>query len=200
VTRRALHLTVVLLLVTGACGVRADHDPQAIAPQDVPGQLLDPNPSSSTTLPESGATTVPVYLLQETADGVHLVAVKRGVAEAGKPDERLAALFRGAQPEEIEKGLTTGIPADTELLDVSTDEEGAEVTIDISDDLFSIEGEALAHAFAQMVWTATEPEAGGFRQVRFSVNGEPTTVLDGNGAEQEGAVTRGDYDALSPLQ
>ena len=46
------------------------------------------------------------------------------------------------------------------------------------------------------MWTATEPDAGGYRQVRFLVDGEPTTVLDGDGAEQDGAVTRADYSAL----
>ena len=60
------------------------------------------------------------------------------------------------------------------LLDVTTDEEADEVMVDISEDIFTIEGEALAQAFAQIVWTATEPGAGGYRQVRFSVDGEPT--------------------------
>jgi len=198
VTRRALHLTVVLLLlVAGACGVRADHDPEAIAPQDVPGQLLDPNPSSSTTLPESaGTTTVPVYLLVETDDGVRLVPRDREVTDAGDPDERLAALFLGASADEVNDGITTGIPADTKLLGVTTDEDAGEVTIDVSNDIFSIEGPALAQAFAQIVWTATGP---GFPRVRFEVDGEPTPVLDGEGNNQDGPVQRSNYDNLRPL-
>ncbi|MFL6204529.1 MAG: GerMN domain-containing protein [Acidimicrobiales bacterium] len=198
--RRALGAAAALVIVVlGGCGLPADDDPQAIAAGDIPAELLDPDPSSSTTLPESaGNATVPVYLLQRSPDGVRLVPVKRGVTEEGIPNERLAALFGGVQPDEVEEGLTSGIPADTVLLGVTTDEEDHEVTIDISDDIFSIEGEALAQAFAQMVWTATEPGAGGFRQVRFSVDGEPTPVLDGDGAEQEGPVTRADYDSLAP--
>jgi len=201
VRRGALPLVagVVLSLVAG-CGLRADDGPQPIAAGDIPPELLDPNPSSSTTLREgAGTTTVPVYLLEETADGVRLVAVDREVTEANAPDERLATLFGGALTDETDVGITSGIPADTKLLGVTPHPEADEVTIDVSSDIFSIEGEALAHAFAQMVWTATEPGAGGFRQVRFSVDGEPTPVLDGDGAEQEGPVTRADYDALAPM-
>jgi Sporulation and spore germination len=193
-------LVVAPLVVAGACGVPADDEPQAIAGRDLPPDLLDPNPGSSTTLPESaGTTTVDVYLLDETPDGVRLAPVTREVARANRPNERLAALFGGATEAEIEAGITSGIPADTVLRGVTTDDESREVVIDLSDDIFTIEGEALAQAFAQMVWTATEPGAGGYRQVRFSVDGEPTTVLDGDGAEQQDTVTRADYDALRPV-
>jgi spore germination protein GerM len=188
------------LAVGGACGVPADDGPQVIASRDLPADLLDPNPGSSTTLPESaGTTTVDVYLLEETGDGVRLVSVPREVTQARVPNERLATLFNGAQAPEIESGITSGIPGDTVLLDVTTDEENREVMVDVSDDIFTIEGEALARAFAQIVWTATEISAGGYRQVRFSVEGEPTPVLDDDGAEQEGPVTRAHYDAFRPL-
>jgi len=198
--RRAAWLaTGVALMLAAACGVPADGDPQPIAARDLPADLLDPNPGSSTTLPESArTTTVPVYMLEETTDGVRLVTVDREVTQARVPNERLAALFGGTTSNEIARGITSGIPADTVLLEVTADDDADEVMIDVSRDIFTIEGEALAQAFAQMVWTATEPGAGGYRQVRFSVDGEPTPVLDGDGAEQEGAVTRGDYNALAP--
>jgi spore germination protein GerM len=190
----------LVLALLGACGITADGDPQPIASADLPPDLLDPSPGSSTTLPESAdTTTVQVYLLDETADGVRLVAVDREVDQAGIPDDRLAALFGGATSAESEDGVTTGIPADTVLLDVTTDEEEDEVLIDLSEDIFSIEGEALAQALAQIVWTATEPDAGGFSRVRFSVEGEPTSVFDDDLAAQS-AVTRVDYDAFAPLE
>jgi len=190
----------VMVALLAACGVPADHDPQAIATRDLPPDLLDPNPSSSTTLAESAhTTTVPVYMLEETSEGVRLVAVEREVTEEGTPNERLASLFLGASPDESGHGISSGIPSDTVLRKVTTDEKSDEVMIDLSSDIFTIEGEALAQAFAQIVWTATEPGSGGFRQVRFSVDGEPTPVLDGDGAEQEGPVRRADYGALAPL-
>jgi len=193
-----------VVLATGlaaGCGVPADGGPQAIARRDLPPDLLDPNPGSSTTLPESaGTTTVPVYLLEETAEGIRLVAVDREVTQATIPNERLAALFGGATSAEAERGISSAIPADTVLLDVTTDEETREVMVDLSEDIGLVQGEALAQAFAQIVYTATEPAAGGYRQVRFSVDGEPTAVLDGDLVEQDRPVTRADYrDTLAPL-
>jgi spore germination protein GerM len=191
--------TLATIGALGGCGVPADGGPHAIPRADLPPDLLDPNPGSSTTLPESaGTTTVEVYLVEEIADGVRLVAVDREVAQADIPNERLATLFGGATETEVRSGITSSIPADTVLLDVMTDEENREVVIDLSDDIFTIEGEALEQAFAQMVWTATEPEAGGYDQVRFLVDGRRTTVIDGDGVEQD-AVMRRSYGELAPL-
>jgi len=197
-TRRAA-VTAAGLLLLGACGVSADGSPQEIASEDLPPGLLDVNPSTSTTLPESPATTtVSVYLLEERTGGVRLVAVDREVTEADAPNERLTTLFLGPSETEMNAGITSAIPTDTVLLNVTTDKEADEVTVDISRDIFTIEGEALAEAFGQIVWTATEPDAGGYRTVRLFVEGEPTTVLDGEGAEKDGPVTRADYTNLSP--
>jgi spore germination protein GerM len=195
VKRRLLASTVAALVAAG-CGLPADDEPQAIAPDDVPPDLLDPNPGSSTTLPESpGTTTVVVYLLEETAGGVRLAEAEREVRRGGIPDDRLAALFA---VDETEAGLSTAIPADTVLRGVATDEEADEVVINVSGDLLTIQGDRLAQAFAQIVWTATEPSAGGYNFVRFLVDGASRTVIDGEGVEQEGAVDRADYSNLSP--
>jgi len=202
VIRRSVVAGLLALVVLGGCGLPSDDAPQTIAPENVPPDLLDPNPGSSTTLPESaGTTTVTVYLLEETSDGVRLTPVEREVTDASTPDERLRTLFsNGASPEELEAGIRSDIPADTVLMDVTTNRGTNEVVIDLSDDIFAIEGEALAQAFAQMVWTATEPDAGGYRFVRFLVEGEPTPVPDDELAEQEGAVTRASYSSYSPPQ
>jgi spore germination protein GerM len=190
-------LAVVALL--GACGVSADGSPQEIATRDLPAGLLDQNPSSSTTLPESPATTtVSVYLLEEGTGGARLFPVDREVTDANMPNERLTTLFLGPSEAEMNAGITTAIPTDTVLLDVTTDEEAKEVTIDISGDIFAIEGEALAQAFGQIVWTATERGAGGYNTVRILVDGEPNLVLDGGVVNKEGPVARSDYTNLSP--
>jgi spore germination protein GerM len=203
VTRRWRRLVIWLALAVvvplGACGLPADDEPQAIAPKDLPGDLLDPNPGPSTTLSESsGTTTVVVYLLEDTAGEVRLVEVEREVTEARTPDERLATLFDGATREETADGLITAIPPNSVLIDVATDPEGLEVIVDVSADLLTIEGPRLAQAFAQIVWTATEPGAGGFDRVRFLVEGESSTVLDGDGVDKDGSVRRADYSNFSP--
>ena len=70
--------------------------------------------------------------------------------------------------------------------------------VDLSDDIFTIEGEALAQAYAQIVWTATElgPAA---TAVRFAVDGEPTPrARRRRRRARTGAVTPSDYAALAP--
>jgi spore germination protein GerM len=197
--RRAFALALTVVALLAGCGLTEDDEPQAIAPENLPPDLLDPNPGSSTTLAESpGTTTVDVYLLEDTPDGVRLVAVPREVAEPSIPDERLVALFGQGTEEEAEQGLYTNIPADTVLRNVDGDDEGDEVVVNLSREIFDIEGESLAQAFAQIVWTVTEPDAGGYRQVRFLVDGEATPVLDGDGAEQDDAVARTDYTTYAP--
>ncbi len=197
--RRALAACLVAVAagpLLAGCGLPADDSPQAIAPDDVPPDLLDPNPSSSTTVP-AGGTEVVIYLLEETANGTRLAEATREVRQAGVPDDRLAALFDGLLRGESDAGLSTQIPADTVLRDV--DVQGDVVVIDVSGDLLSsIQGPALAQAFAQIVWTATEPSAGGHSDVRFLVDGTPGTVIDGEGVQQEGPVSRADYSNLSP--
>ncbi len=190
--------TGVAALLLVACGLPEDDGPQAIAPENLPPDLLDPNPTSSTTQPPSATTRVTVYLLERTPNGIRLAEADRAVARAGVPDERLAALFRGLVEDESDAGLSTQIPTSTVLRGVETNVEADEVVIDVSGDLLSIEGEALAQAFAQIVWTATEPSAGGFNFVRFLVDGSPRTVIDGEGVEGEGAVDRADYSNFSP--
>jgi spore germination protein GerM len=198
VTSRLVGAAALLLLLAGGCGVPEDDRPQALAREDLPPDLLDPDPSAETSLPESGPTVV-VYFLQETPNGVRLAEVERRVADARTPDDRLAALFAGLDADEPDAGLSTQIPADTVLRDVDTNPEADEVIIDVSGDLLSsIEGRFLSQAFAQIVWTATEPSAGGYTNVRFLVDGVPQSVIDGDGVEQEGSVDRADYSSFSP--
>lgn len=191
-----LALLAVLALL-GGCGLSEHGEPQAIAPENLPPGLLEPNPVSSTTLPQSpGTTTVIVYFLVRDGDGERLARVEREVANATEPGNRIGALF-SQPPTEAEEGLTTSIPADTVLVDVPVvDDEANELVVDLSNELFSIQGVGLAKAFAQIVYTVTEVD--GVRQVRFLVDGRPYRAPDAEGVEKEGAVTRLDYAALAP--
>lgn len=189
---------LALALLLGGCGVPEDDRPQALASEDVPPDLLDRDPSPVTSLPDSGPTVI-VYFLQETPSGVRLAEVERRVRDARLPDDRLAALFAGLDADEPDAGLSTQIPADAVLRDVDTNPEADDVIVDVSGDLLTrIEGEFLSQAFAQIVWTATEPSAGGYTNVRFLVDGVPQPVIDGEGVQQEGAVDRADYSSFSP--
>ncbi len=194
-SRRVVLALMSLLALLGACGLSEDGSPQAIAPENLPPDLLDPNPGTSTTLPESpGTSSVSVYFLEQVGGQDRLAEVRREVANPSDPGDRLDALF--SQP--TEAGLTTSIPADTRLRAVPVlDADAGELTVDLSSEFLSIEGPELAKAFAQIVWTVSELDE--VDQVRFLVDGEEIRAQDADGVEQEGAVTRGDYNALAPL-
>jgi spore germination protein GerM len=200
-TRRRSRLLLIALLATLAlvagCGITANDGPEAIAPENLPPDLLNPNPGPSTTVARAdGTSTVAVFFVERINDRDRLSEVQREVDDASLPGPRLAALL--AQPTEAEaaQGLTTSIPADTVLLDATLDQANDELVLNLSDGLFSIEGEELVKAFAQIVWSVTELES--VQRVRFLVDGRAVRAQNAAGEEQEGAVTRADYAALTP--
>lgn len=191
----ALALLAIVAVTTG-CGLAENTRPQAIPRENLPPGLLDPDPGSTSTGPSETGTTVDVFLIERIGDRDRLARVERDVADARLPGERVAALLMPPTEAEVDAGLTTSIPAGTVLLAVAVDDSGEEVVVDLSAELFSIQGAELASAFAQLVWTVTEVE--GVRRVSFLVDGASIRALDADGVEQEGAVTRGDYGSLAP--
>lgn len=191
-----LFLSLAGLLVGSAgCGVAANDKPRAIQAEDLPADLLDPNPPASTTLPGSTATAgVTVYLVVRHGDITRLAPVERDVADPSRAADRINALLLPTAAEEQQEGLISSIPTDTVLLDTALVDE--ELVVNLSGALFDVQGEELANAFAQLVWTVTEVE--GVRRVRFKVDGEAYRAPNTEGIEQDGAVTRGDYNALAP--
>jgi spore germination protein GerM len=195
--RRLLGAVLVIGLLAGvaACGVNADDEPVAIPAEDLPPDLLDPNPPTSTTLSGSPTTAVTVYLLVRSGNTTRLTPVEREVEDATSRDV-INALLAPPSREEQALGLISSIPADTVLLDTQLVDADDELIVDLSRDLFDVEGSELANAFAQIVWTVTELD--GVRQVRFRVDGESARAPNAAGTEQPGAVTRADYSALAP--
>jgi spore germination protein GerM len=197
VTRRIL-ASVLALALLGGCGLSEDDGPQAIPLENLPPDLLDPTPGASTSLPAAGTTPVSVYFLERSGDRDRLVEVERGVRDPNERGVRINALLDEPTAAEAEEGIATSIPANTTLLDVQVGDDPTELVVNLSNEIFDVEGEALAKAFAQIVWTATGPDAGGYRSVRFLVDGEARNALDADGVEKDGAVTRQDYSALAP--
>ena len=194
---RQVGVAVLLALLVGACGVTADDDPEVIAGDEIPEDLLDPTPTTSTA-PAGATAEVTVYLLQRTGSTTQLVPVTREVQDPTRPGERVEALLQPPTEPEKERGLTSSIPAETVLLGTPVlDAERQQLTLDFSEELFAVEGTELSQAFAQIVWTVTELE--GVRGVRFLVEGEPQRAPNADGVEQDGAVTAtGDYWSLRP--
>lgn len=191
-------LVLAVLLATG-CGVSADGQPQAIEPANLPPGLLDANPTSSTTLPESlSTTTVEVYFLQRQGDTSVLVSVSREVrkSEATLPGTRIAPLLAAPTRGEQQQGLTTAIPPATKLLRAPAPAGSDDLLIDLSSELFDAQGQDLANAFGQIVWTVTEIP--GITGVRFLRDGVAINAVDDQGVEQQGAVSKANYQSLAP--
>ncbi|MSO87090.1 MAG: hypothetical protein EXQ71_06170 [Acidimicrobiia bacterium] len=190
-------LMLAVLLATG-CGVSADGQPQAIEPTNLPPGLLDPNPTSSTTLPQSlSTTTVFVYFLERQGDTSVLVSVPREVrtSEATLPGARIAPLLAAPTLEEQQGGLTSAIPRATKLLRAPAPAGSDDLLIDLSSEFFDAQGQDLANAFGQIVWTVTEIP--GITGVRFLRDALVINAVDDQGVEQQGAVTKANYRSLA---
>jgi spore germination protein GerM len=194
-------LAIALLLgslVLASCGLSENDHPEAIPPENVPPGLLDADPSTTTTGMASGeGSTVTVYLVERSEDGTKLTGVHRMVANSSNPGDRITALLSQPTEEETARGLTTAIPADTVLLHSAVEEDDQRILdIDVSSELFDVQGEELATAFAQFVWTVSQLSS--VREVRFLVDGEPINAQDAEGVEQDGPVSTADYVDLAP--
>jgi len=198
--RRLLAVLLALLVLLGACGLTEDDGPNAIAPENLPPDLLDPNPGTSTTVAETpGSDLIKVWFLEEVRGEVRLAEVQRTVQDRADPGDRLVSLFQQPTEDEARAGIVTSIPADTTLRAMPVlNEQTSELVLDLSSEFLSIEGPELPKAFAQIVWSVTDLD--GVRQVRFLVDGEEIRAQDAEGAEQEGAVSRANYTALAPLR
>lgn len=197
IARGPCALVTLLVMALAGCGLTADSQPSPIAAEDLPADLLDPNPPASTTLPDSAATIpITVYLVKSEGDTTRLVPVEREVVDASRARDRIDALLVPTSAEEQALGLVSSVPADTVLLDTSLVPEQSELVVNLSNAIFDVQGEELAKAFAQLVWTVTELPT--VRQVRFRVDGRAYRAPNAEGIEQDGAVTRGDYNAFTP--
>lgn len=196
-TRRLVAVLLTFALV-GACGINEDRGPQAIAPENLPSDLLDPDSGTSTSIADpSGNEPVDVYFIDQDDGEVHLAAVNRMVADGSDPGDALYALFAQPTEEEANEGLVTSIPADTRLRTMPVlNEATKELVVDLSSEFLSIEGPGAPQAFAQIVWTVMGLV--GVDRVRFLVDGKEISPLDDEGAERDGPVDRSDYATFTP--
>jgi spore germination protein GerM len=191
----AAALAVVALGVVG-CGIPTDDGPRAISNENVPDDVADdttePTPSQSTV----GA---PIYLVQ-SPDDPRLVDVQRrvpaGSSPAADPDPAAVLetlLTATANPREQINGITNLIPEDTRLASQPELARGT-LVVDLTSEIFDVEGENQRAAFGQIVCTANRLD--GVHFVRFLVAGEPTEVQVDSGATGGAVTCADDYKRL----
>jgi|Tabmets5t2r1_1033131.scaffolds.fasta_scaffold01972_2 spore germination protein GerM len=194
-TLAVVTLAVVMLGVAG-CGIPTDDSPRAISRENVPDDVAD-----DTTEPTASQSTVGarIYLVQ-SPDDPRLVAVERPVPASTSPTAGpdpaavLETLLTAtANPEEQADGITNLIPQDTRLASPPEMARGT-LVVDLTNEIFDVEGENQRAAFGQIVCTANRLD--GVHFVRFLVNGEPTEVQVDSGATGGPVTCADDYERL----
>jgi len=171
-------------------------------PADVPP--LDPTlPADSATDPGTQPPSTPtaptelsgqIFWLKDTGTGFDLAPEAIAIAPDSTPDAKVGAAFEqllSQQGNPAEDAFTT-IPPSTRLLSARVEADG--VYVDLSAEFATGGGSAsMVGRLGQVIYTATafDPDA----PVWLFVDGEPLTLLGGEGLEIDQPMTRDDFTA-----
>jgi spore germination protein GerM len=182
----------------------AEFPPLEVAPAQ-PDQTLPPqtDPATDPTVPQvsQGDPTTPAPAAEQTGQifwlkdqGGQLELVPEAITVAGdlSPDAQVKAAFDTllTKTGNAEQDAFTTIPEQTQLLAATVEEDG--IHVDLSAPFTSGGGSASMTArLGQVIYTATafDPTA----PVWISVDGQPLTLLGGEGLEVSQPMTRDDF-------
>jgi spore germination protein GerM len=187
-------LAAVTLAAAG-CGIPTDDNPRAISRENVPDDAVD---ASTEDTASQGTVAVPISLVR-SPDDPRLVDVERRVpvtspATGPDPAAVLETLLRATpNAQERSDGITNLIPQDTRLASQPELARGT-LVVDLTTEIFDVEGENQRAAFGQIVCTANA--IAGVDSVRFLVQGEPRAVQVDSGANDGPVTCSGDYQRL----
>lgn len=193
--RRLVAAATALALLAGGCGLSVDDQPQKLSAEEVPFDLLAPQPTSTTTSTTVPAATRTMEVFLVDREG-RLTAVERRLPTPVTVKELIDALLAGATDDEAEAGLRSVIPSETRLLGVGRREDGRTVVLDFSAEPGFPQGGEGITAIAQVVFTASQLE--GISGVTFAFGGVPTEVPRGDGSITSAPLFRRDFPARDP--
>ena len=161
--RRSAALLVPLLavvpLLAAACGVDVDSAPRPVR--------TEPSTTTTSSVPESGRAEVVLYYVREGT----LLPVIEEVSDRGL-ESTVQALLQPPDGTVAWAGLSTSIPAGTELIDM--DRRDGVLRINLSEAFDNVVGRSRQQAIGQLVLTATQVSH--VDDVTFEVDGEQITV------------------------
>lgn len=185
-----LLLLVPLVMVLPACTKKAAEDTTPSGN----GQTDTTTPTSTPT--DNGATAEPTPIVAYFLSQEKVVPVRRYSKDAGVLSAALEALLAGPTADEKGGGLSSTVPAGTQLLDVVVNDGVA--TVNLSQEYTSGGGTlSMTARVAQVVFTATQfPNVD---SVSFQVEGQPLDVLGGEGIMLEGPQDRAEWEDFAPV-
>jgi hypothetical protein len=169
-------------LLLPACGVPVDDVPRPVAGEELPGASAPQTLTGPLTTKAENRT---IFLLDE---GRLMRAVRAIDDPVGLPDV-VTALLDGPTEDEVEMGLRSAIPPETELLSATID--GNIATLDFSSQFADVVGDAQRYSLAQVVWTATSYP--GVDGVRIAIDEQLVQVPNADGQLVERPLTRIDF-------
>ena len=157
-----------------------------------PGSTTHSSAPAATPLSTTGMLTLKVYFVRDEKIAPLSRVVPRTLAVG---TAALKELVNGPTPAEAEDGISSYIPPGTGLLELSVADGVA--TVDLSREFSSGGGSlSMTMRLAQVVFTLTQFPT--VDSVRFKLDGEPISVLGGEGVLLDRPVTRQDYEEMSP--
>jgi hypothetical protein len=178
-------LAIVLLLAAACAGCGSGSEPRTVTVTTTEAAA----PPTTTTQASTGSTVVPYFIEgDQVAAGEPVETPERGVAAAA-----VRALLDGPTGRELAAGLTTAVPPDTRLLDLTVVDGLARV--DFSGKFREGEGVIPARErLAQVVYTLTQFPT--VKRVRLRLDGHTATPL--GDVKLDRALTRADFEDQTP--
>ena len=197
---RRLPGIIVPLLLVAACGSTTETSgttgasTTVVVTSTVPDSTVPdttvPDTSAVTTLPPTDEPAVALYFVR----GEELTVVGRSIG-TWDATAVMQALLAGPTAAEAAAGVTTLVPAGTEVRDVTID--GNAATVDLAAEFESGGGSlAVTLAIAQVTYTLTQlPDVD---EVWFRIDGEPRDMLTGEGVMVDPATRDRFQDGVLP--
>ena len=187
--RRVAAALIAAALAAGACGVGSDRVHESGA-DDVPFDLLAPDPTTTSTVVAVDTEAVIVYLFG--ADRV--VPVRRDVPAPATLADMMQALTAGPSPTEAASGIRSALnPGDVRG---TPGVAGGIATVELTGGFRAITPADQLATLAQIVFSlTTRPGVG---RVSFTLDGQPIEVPRGDGTLTSGSVAREEYAQLAP--
>jgi spore germination protein GerM len=190
---RSLVAALALAVLVGSCGVPAEDQATAKSRDDVPFDLLAPEPTTATTAIAPIATeAITLYLVQAEQ---HLVAVERDLVAPVTLQRVAQSLSTRPSTQELAAGLRSALPDDDPVVR-SVSEAGGIATVDLAPGFTALAGSDQVFALAQLVFSLTARP--GVGRVAFTLDGVATEIPRADGTLTAESVSREDYGIVGP--